>query len=343
MHENPSGNKGQINSAYLFAFFFKWRKTILAAGALAAISSAAVSLMIPEKFKSTVILFPAPSVSVSKSLMSQNSTPQTDLLRFGEEDDIERMLQVLNSEEIRNRIVEKYKLAEHYGIAKDDPYRKTQLRQEYDDNIQFKKTEFMSVRIEVLDRNAEMASHIANDVAALYDSTMVRMKRVRALDAFKIIDKEYSQILHEIRSKEDSLHKLMQLGVNDYESQAERLNEALGKAIVDGRTAAAKELEAKIKTLSVYGTAYMSLRDDLYRMREQSNLLRDKYEQAKVDAEQTISEKFVVDRAFPAEKKSYPIRWIIVLVSTLSTLIVTILAIGILENVRKIQQTLEKA
>lgn len=298
--------------------------------------------MIPEKFKSTVILFPAPSVSISKSLMSQNASPQSDLLRFGEEDDMERMLQVLNSEEIRDRIVSKYKLAEHYGIENDNKYKRTLLRQEYDDNIQFKKTEYMSVKIEALDRVPEMASNIANDIAALYDSTMVRMKHSRAIDAFKIVEREYGLLQGEIKSKEDSLNKLMLLGVNDYETQAERMNEALGKAIVEGKTAAAATLEQKIKTLSAYGTSYMSLRDNLYRLREQSNLLKEKLGQAKVDAQQSISEKFVVDRAFPAEKKSYPIRWIIVAVSTLSSLIIALLAIALLENIKRIKQIIGK-
>ncbi|MBI3502211.1 MAG: hypothetical protein HY063_10475 [Bacteroidetes bacterium] len=333
-------NKSHINSAHLLSFFYKWRKTILSVCVLAAIASAGVAFMIPEKFKSTVILFPATSVSVAKSLMAQNAPSQSDLLQFGEEDDMERMLQVLNSEEIRDRIVSKYKLGEHYGIEKDNPYKRTLLRNEYDDNIQFRKTEYMSVKIEVLDHDPQMASNIANDIAALYDSTMVHMKRNRAIDAFKIVEKEYSSLQHEIRAKEDSLHKLMLLGVNDYESQAERLNEALGKAIVEGKTGAAAELEQKIKTLSAYGTSYMALRDDLYRMREQSNLLKEKYEQAKVDAQQNISEKFVVDKAFPAEKKSYPVRWIIVTIATLSSLIISVLAIALFENIKKLKQTI---
>lgn len=343
MSDLHTENKGNINSAHLISFFYKWRKTIAAVGLLSAVSSAGVAWIIPEKYKSTVILFPAPSVSISRSLMSQNAPSQSDLLQFGEEDDMERMLQVLNSEEIRERVISKYKLAEHYRIEKDDPYKRTLLRQEYDDNIQFKKTEYMSVKIEVLDRDPQMASNLANDIAALYDSTMVRMKRERAIDAFKIVEREYRLLQKDIHTKEDSLHKLMMLGVNDYESQADRLNEALGKAIIEGRTAAAKELDAKIKTLSFYGTAYMALRDDLYRMREQSNQFKEKFEQAKVDAQQNISEKFVVDRAFPAEKKSYPIRWIIVVVATLSALIITMLSIVLLENIKRVQQTIGKA
>jgi capsular polysaccharide biosynthesis protein len=342
MSDFSSENKTNINSTYLLAFFYKWRITIVVVMLLAAISSAGVALMIPEKFKSTVVLFPAPSVSISKSLMSQNSSPQSDLLQFGQEDDMERMLQVLNSEEIRNRIVSKYKLEEHYGIEKDNKFRRTLLRQEYDGNIQFKKTEYMSVKIEVLDAVPEMASNIANDIAALFDSTMTRMKHERALDAFNIIKNEYGKFQREIQIKEDSLRILMQLGVTNYESQADRLSEALGKAIVEGKTAAATELGQKVKILSTYGTAYMSLRDNLYRMREQSNLLKEKYDQAKVDAEQNLPEKFVVDRAFPAEKKSYPVRWIIVAVATIASLIITLLAIALLENLKKIQQTIKE-
>jgi 4-hydroxyphenylpyruvate dioxygenase-like putative hemolysin len=214
---------------------------------------------------------------------------------------------------------------------------------EYDDNSQFKKTEFMSVKIEVLDRDPTIASNIANDISALFDSTMTRMKRERSMNAFNIIKNEYGYFQKEIQTMEDSLRILMQLGVNDYESQADRLNEALGKAIVEGKTLAASSISEKIKTLSNYGTAYMSLRDNLYRMREQSNILKGKYDQAKVDAEQSLPEKFVVDRAFPAEKKSYPIRWIIITVATLSTLIITLLSIALLENFKKIQQTIGKA
>ena len=343
--DNPyaiSSNR-RLDSTHLLAFFYKWRKVIVAVGVLAVISSSGVAFMIPDKFKSTVILFPAPSVSISKSLLSENGSPNSDLLQFGEEDDMERMLQVLNSEAIREKIVTKYNLSDHYGIEKDNPYKRTLLRQEYDDNIQFKKTEFMSVKIEVLDRDPKMAANIANDIAALYDTTMTRMKRVRAEEAFSIIKREYEAFQRDVDLKEDSLRKLMALGVNDYESQADRLNEALGKAIVEGKTAAAQTLAEKVKILSDYGTAYMSLRDNLYRMREQSNLLKEKYDQAKVDAEQNLPEKFVVDKAFEAEKKSYPVRWIIVVVATIASLIITLLSIAILENFKKIQQTVEQA
>ena len=69
--------------------------------------------------------------------------------------------------------------------------------------------------------------------------------------------------LKSYRELKTSLNKLMKLGVNDYESQSDRLNEALGKAILEGKTQAVKQLQDQLKILSTYGEAYMSLRDNL--------------------------------------------------------------------------------
>jgi hypothetical protein len=45
------------------------------------------------------------------------------------------------------------------------------------------------------------------------------------------------------------------------------------------------------------------------------------------DATENLPQKFVVESAYKAEKKSYPIRWVIVLVSVISTLLISILVI----------------
>jgi hypothetical protein len=49
---------------------------------------------------------------------------------------------------------------------------------------------------------------------------------------------------------------------------------------------------------------------------ESLSKLRKRFEKAKVDVEKTLPQKFVLTSASPAEKKSYPIRWLIVLVVT---------------------------
>lgn len=336
--EQKAGNGNYFDSTSLFEFFWRWRKQLIIIGVAAAVISAVVSFMIHEKFKSTVIMFPVQSNSVSKALLTEDLSGKQDILQFGEEEQAEQMLQILSSDEIRSRIAQKYHLMEHYKIDPTDKYKKTRLYEMYTENISFKRTEFMSVKIEVMDEDPVVAADIANDIAALLDSTKTRMQRDRALQAFSIVEAEYNAKIKDVQRMTDSLYKLNQLGMYDYESQSEVTSEQYAIALAKGDQNAIKRLEEQLKIISTYGSAYMSIRENLYIQREQLNLLKKKYEEAKVDAEQSLTYKFIVNKAFPAERKSYPVRWLLVAVSTISAVVLGILAIIVIDNIKTIRK-----
>jgi len=77
------------------------------------------------------------------------------------------------------------------------------------------------------------------------------------------------------------------------------------------------------------------LADNAEYERERLILLRSKYEETMVDASKDVPHKFVVNQAWPSEKKAYPIRWLIVVVSTLSAFLLTVLAIIASENYKR--------
>ena len=126
-------------------------------------------------------------------------------------------------------------------------------------------------------------------------------------------------------------------GIYDYESQSEVTSEQYAIAMSKGDQRAMKLLEQQLKIIGEYGGAYVSLRENLYMQRKQLNLLKTKYEEVKVDATEVLPQKFIVSSAFPAEKKSYPVRWIIVVVSTFATILAAIIAILLLENIKQIK------
>lgn len=321
-----------FNSLNLLHIIYKWRKPLIIIGLAAIVISSIISLTIKEKYKSTVILFPATTSSISKALLSDNSFKQDDVLEFGGEDEAEQMLQILNSDEIRTKICEKYNLLKHYGINPTDKFKRTKLYDEFESNITFKRTEYMSVKIEVLDFDADTAASIANNISALHDSTKIRIQRERAKQALYIVKKEYFDKVADVKRMTDSIKIINGFGVYDYESQSEVTTEQYAIAISKGDQRAVKALEEKLKVIANYGSVYVSLRDNLEFQRKQLNLLKTKYEETKVDVEQILPQKFVVSNAFPAEKKSYPVRWIIVLVSTMATLLIAVIAILLIEN-----------
>ncbi len=329
--------RATFDSTHFVLFLFKWRKLLFITTLIGAVASVIVSLLIHNVYRSTVILFPTTTSSISKALLAENPGSKQDILQFGQEEEAEQMIQVLNSDNIRDMLAKKWKLYEHYGIGADDKFRKTLLIEEYNGKVKIQRTEYMSVKVDVLDENPDYAAGIANDIASLYDSTMTKIRRERAEEGLRIVRESYANLMQEIELKQDSLNKLMKLGVNDYESQAERLNEALGRAITEGKTQAAREVEDRLKVLSTYGPAYIDIRDNLIYLRKQLAVIRTKYEEARVDAERALTNKFVVDAAVPSEKKAYPIRWLIVVLSTVATFLLSVLIVIAIENFGKLK------
>ena len=106
-------------------------------------------------------------------------------MSFGEDEEAERMLQILHSNQIKEHIVNKFDLMKHYEIDIHKPFPYTRLENKYKSNIKFRRTEFMSIEINVLDTDPQMAADIANEIAAFIDSTIHNMQKERALEAFQ--------------------------------------------------------------------------------------------------------------------------------------------------------------
>lgn len=318
-----------FDSTSLGMFLYSWRKHLIVICVIACVLSIlfSSSLFITPLFKSTVILFPVSSNSVSKALLTDQPTANSDILEFGEDEQTEQMLQILNSGIIRDKIVRKYNLMEHYNINPRSKYKYTNLFKQYESNITFRRTEFMAVKISVLDRDPQIAADIANSISELLDSTKNAMQKERALKGYKIVEKEYLTLQHEIAQMEDSLRKIREFGVFDYETQSEMMNQQLAIEIARGNQRGIDALNKKLDVLAQYGGAYVSIRDQLEHEKKQLSYLKARYEEAKVDATENLPQKFVVETAYKAEKKSYPIRWVIVVVSVISTLLVSIFAI----------------
>ena len=141
--------KSQFNfeSTDLILYIWKRKIPLILITLAAAIISTLVSFTITPKFRSAVVLFPASASPVSKSLLQTNYQDRVGMLGYGEEEQLERILQVLHSDEIRDSIVHKYNLMEHYEIDKDGAFPITKLSALYSSNIKYSRTEFNSIII----------------------------------------------------------------------------------------------------------------------------------------------------------------------------------------------------
>src|SRR4051812_24747455 len=152
-----------IESASLLGTVIRWRKPVLIVTLAAIVISFIFSGpgFIAPLYRSSVVFFPTATNSISKALLDGNTSDKEDILAFGQEEQVEQMMQILNSDEIRNAIISKYHLMEHYGINPNSSFPLTQLNNKYADRISFHMTEYSSVRIEAMDTDPQMAADIA--------------------------------------------------------------------------------------------------------------------------------------------------------------------------------------
>jgi uncharacterized protein involved in exopolysaccharide biosynthesis len=325
MTNNKKQRSYNFNSVDLLIYIWKKRFILIAVGLVAGISSIIVSLMITPMYESSVIMFPASNANISKELLVQNYSGRQNVHGFGEEEQAEQLLQVLHSQPIRSRIVDKFNLMEHYEIDPDSKYPMTELYEQYSSNINFRLTEFMSVEISVMDKDPVISAAIANTISDLVDTVYNGMKKERALEALRLVEKEYRTSEQNLERLQDSLNELShnlssRIEVKGDEDPTENLIRA------GAENGALYILMINLVRNETQIVAGLSLR----------------YKEARLEAEQDLPYKFVVERAFPPEKKAYPNKSLIVIVSTFSALLLALIVLIIIDSIRERVSTTEE-
>ncbi len=272
---------------------------------------------------------------MSQSVLAGAAARQ-DFLDYGEVEDAERLLQVLESGNIRDRIIERFNLLDHYEIPEDARYKYTELMNEYRSNINFRRTQYGAVEISVRDRDPVMAADLANELAALVDTVQNELRYERAELAYDVASRQLNRLREQVQEAEDTLRQVMHLGVFELEGQSSMLTRQLAKDISAGHEEGVEKLEKRLALLGDYGGAYVFNTAYLINVSEHLIMIQRRYQEAKSDLESFVPFKFILDEAFEAERKVFPIRWLIVFISTFAAGFMGVMIIAVYENlVRK--------
>lgn len=310
----------EYNNSVLFSLLVRWWRQLLAVGLLALILSAlfSSSFVITPKYKSFAVLYPA------------------NIIPMGVETPNEQMLQVLESDNIRDSIVELYNLYETYEINPDAAAAKTALIREYQSNVTFRRTEYLSVVIEVLDADPVRARDMVNSVIYFFNKKERLLQMEKSMELVKILEEQVAKKKAEMDSAEAVLAGIRkEYGILDYSLQTEYATERYLEVIsTPGKQSAAKEIEPLLEALKEKGGDFISLNEHLWRIRGSYNNLKEQLEAAIRDVEKDLTYCNVITNPVVADKKAYPIRWLIVVISVAGTLLMTLLFLSLLENVR---------
>jgi len=326
MNEQNKVYDFSLTEVLRFVLKWKWHIIILTviAGAASAIFSGPA--FITPKFESEVVFYPTTNNSISNAILSDNTLKEKDVLEFGEESEAEYALQILNSAPLMAKVVKRFDLMSHYDIDPNSSYPQTELAKEINSNFTFNRTELLSIEIKVLDRDPQMAADIANYISAVLDTTKTEIQRQVARKTFSIIKQEYEVKINEVEALQEQINELTKAGSGVQTNPFSRGNKR--KARID-----ALQGSGEMANAANLGTL-LKLTEALSLQNEQLQDLKKKFERAKVDLEEFIPHHFVISPAVPAEKKAKPIRWMIVAVAVVSTFLLSIIMIILLERLR---------
>ena len=316
----------------LLVYIWGKRKIIILVTSIGFVASIVISLLMTPIFKSTAIVFPAATSTVS---FSEQRNAKASSMDFGEEEQAEQLVQILQSSRIRNRIVSEYNLMDHYEIASDDINKNYKLIKEWSSHIRFARTKYGSIQIDVSDKDAQLAAKMANKIVELIDTVKNEMIQERTIPAYQISLRKKKQLEENSDFVLARLDSFSVIGVVSREERATLL-EAYN---MSKNNEDKKQIKEQIKINNRLGATYDALETTRNRKMEKIADFEDAYEQAESDANTIFSHKFVVEPAVVADKKDKPKRMIVVLMATIGTLIFTIFLLLIKDKISELRKS----
>jgi uncharacterized protein involved in exopolysaccharide biosynthesis len=300
--------KKYFESDEVLGLIWRWRKQFIIVCLVSFVGSAVFSspFFIKPKYKSFAQVYP------------------TNLQKYSDESATEQMLQMLESDVIRTAICSQFSLDSIYDIEKDDQHFKTLLYREYAENVHFKKTKHESVEIEVLDTDPERAYSMVNAILERFNIEVKRLQDEKLIEAVKTIKEMMSIKADEIKGLENEINSIRrEYGILDYGSQVKSLSREYYRLLARGNSKSGKvdRVKKELDNLKKKGVEYERLSGRLWVASDSFNGLKLKYEAEQNELQRTKEYIMNFVNPYKADKKSYPVRWLIVMISVFTSLL----------------------
>ena len=297
-----------------------WKRKIhfIIVGIIAIALSAVFSgpTFIQPKFKSTARVYP------------------TNIWVMSDESETEQMLEVINSNDIKMKMFDAFNLANVYNIDRNDPYYLTYMFYNYNKNVKTSKTEYETVEINVMDYNPQRASNMCDSIIHFYDQKMGEMHKAKNLEMVLITQKHLDRKHKEYDSLKVLLNKVREeYGIFDFSGQSPEITRGYMSALATGRgsTADGQKIEKLYDSFAENGSAIQWLEDQNLTVIDAIDSIAGLHDKYLIEYEKNITYSHVVEHPIVADKKSYPVRWLIVAFSTFSAVFLALVVFLVLD------------
>jgi uncharacterized protein involved in exopolysaccharide biosynthesis len=339
--------------ASLRAIFQRWKYLLGLAVAVAAVVSALVAWSLPNIYSSTAIFLPTSPQSTDPDRLVEGSKLEVG----ARSEDLDRVLTIGQSLPLAEQMIRRFNLYEHYhaGAPGDDAVENSVLA-EFNSNLSIVHNERDAIELTFEDRDKKLAAAVANALVAAIDSTNQQLTLENRRNVLEIYRQRSEQLGGSYeRTRQQLLAARRRYGVFGLEQQGRYL----GKAVIDterelrlaegGGAGNTASLRRALRGLTqAEGGNIINLEswtqgsDSVSLLAARLTDLQTRYvtsqgafEQAQTSLRSRVSSLYLVQKAYPATRKSKPFRTVIVLGSVLVTLALSVFLILLLEMYRR--------
>jgi capsule polysaccharide export protein KpsE/RkpR len=312
--------ESNFNNLNIINVLLRWRVHLIVILIVALLGSVlfSSSLFITPKFKSWAIVYPA------------NISP------YSEESETEQMFQIFQASYIRDYVIDKFKLDEHYNISKDYKYYTTALMDEYKENVKISKTPGEALRIEVFDKDPLLAKQMVEAILYAYDQKIRNLHEIKFGEVVAL----WSRALARKKDDIDSLSRQLAIlakedGLIEFDIQSSEVTKGILGTVEGGSTRINSKEVDKLKNSMIEKGGLLkltieSIENEAINLREISK----EYDIAYSNYDRKFTYSNIIESPYVADKKSYPVRWLIVVLTMFTTFFLALVFIGIIENIR---------
>lgn len=291
----------------------RWKKHLIIVGLISLAASILFSSpwFIKPKFKSFALIYPS------------------NLIVYSTESATEQMLQLAQSSDIRNWVIQAFDLFKHYEIdTVKNKYFRTEVIKTYEENVSIKKTEFETMEITVYDTDPQIAARMVDSIIHYFDIKARQLQSEKSKEVLVITQNQLEQKRQQMDSMETILKQYRtEYGLLEYKEQSREATRAYLKALRVGNSRGAAEAQKLLNALIDKGGEFNALHEHLWRVRGDYNNLKILYENAQRDVYKKLTYANVVTAPQAADKKSFPVRWLIVVISVGASLLVAFMTL----------------
>jgi len=337
---------------------YRWRRFLVINVIAAAVISVIVALLLPKWYKSTASIIPPKDQDMLNPLNAAGSVLKG--LNIGKRIGGNALgaynyLAILGSRTALDSVVRKFDLINVYDVS--DSLMEEAVK-ELGENVEFELQDEDYITVEVYDKDPQRAADMANYFVELLNSISLRLGTREARNNREFIGKRLDASREDLRRAEDALRDYQEktkMIVNPQETSSssslggvaelygmkakkEIELEVLKKSVSPNDPGIGQlelelaEIDRKLESFPEIGIESIRLYREVFIQQKIVEYLLPLYEQAKVDEQKDVPVLLVLDKAVKAEKKSKPLRTLIVLASVFGVLFLSVLVTVVFER-----------